>query len=177
MRAVSGRYRRPLLGISRSTTRRYCDVLGLPVWDDPHNVDGRYKRVRVRSELLPLLDDVLGPGVVDALARTGDLARRDADALDAWSAEAYGKLKVGSGEIDIAGLAAIPAAVQCRVIRTAAIEAGSPPQELTAGHVDAVLRLIDAWHGQVGVDLPGRVRAARVGNVLDFRPSSGADLS
>jgi tRNA(Ile)-lysidine synthase len=195
MRAVSGRYRRPLLAIHRSATRRYCDVLGLPVWDDPHNVDPTYKRVRVRSEVVPLLDDVLGPGVVDALARTGELARRDADALDAWADEVYDDVTTGpstsrsgivsadssamsgssvdaSLSLDIDALDDLPIAVQCRVVRTAAIEAGCPPQELTAGHVDAVLRLVDAWHGQDGVDLPGHIRTVRRERVLVFHAAA-----
>jgi tRNA(Ile)-lysidine synthase len=197
MRAVSGRYRRPLLDIPRSATRRYCAALGLPVWDDPHNIDPTYKRVRVRSEVLPLLDDVLGPGVVDALARTGELARRDADALDAWAHQVYDDITTGPSSsrpgtvradssatrgssvdasskpsLDIDALDDLPIAVQCRVVRTAAIEAGCPQQELTAGHVDAVLRLVDAWHGQDGVDLPGHIRAMRHERLLVFHPAA-----
>jgi tRNA(Ile)-lysidine synthetase-like protein len=48
---------RPLLTVRRATTRAAC--AGLAVWDDPHNADPRFTRVRLRHEVLPLLEDVL----------------------------------------------------------------------------------------------------------------------
>ena len=56
-------------------------------WDDPHNVDPRFTRVRLRHEVLPLLEDVLAGGVAEALARTAAQLREDADALDAVAAQ------------------------------------------------------------------------------------------
>ena len=53
------------------------------MWDDPWNTDPAYTRVRLRTEVLPLLEDVLGGGVAPALARTAALLREDLDALDA----------------------------------------------------------------------------------------------
>ncbi len=86
---VDGRYRRPLLGLERATTRAACADLGFAVWDDPHNADPAFARVRVRTRVLPVLEAELGPGVAAALARTAELARDDADALDEWAATAY----------------------------------------------------------------------------------------
>ncbi len=77
---------RPLLDVRRATTRAACVALELPVWDDPHNVDPRFTRVRLRHEVLPLLEDVLAGGVAEALARTAIQLREDADALDAVAA-------------------------------------------------------------------------------------------
>ncbi|MFE6778167.1 tRNA lysidine(34) synthetase TilS [Streptomyces sp. NPDC057702] len=83
-----GRYRRPFLHLDRQTARRACLAQSLPVWDDPHNADPAFTRSRVRHEALPVLEKALGKGVVEALARTAQLSRDDADALDAWAAEA-----------------------------------------------------------------------------------------
>ena len=77
---------RPLLDIRSTTTRAACVGLGVAVWDDPHNVDPRFTRVRLRHEVLPLLEDVLAGGVAEALARTAEQLREDADALDAVAA-------------------------------------------------------------------------------------------
>src|SRR4051795_9934539 len=63
-------------------------VQSLPVWDDPHNTDPAYTRSRLRHEALPALEKALGKGVVEALARTAQLSRDDADALDAWTEDA-----------------------------------------------------------------------------------------
>ena len=86
MRPVSGRHLRPLLSVRRATTVAACAALGLQPWADPHNTDPSYQRVRLRQEVLPLLEEVLQGGVAEALARTADLVRDDLDALDAAAA-------------------------------------------------------------------------------------------
>lgn len=83
MRPVDRPWLRPLLGVTRAATLAACRAQGLEPWEDPHNVDPRYTRVRLRREVLPLLEDVLGGGVAAALARTAGLLRADLDALDA----------------------------------------------------------------------------------------------
>ncbi|MFH0243022.1 tRNA lysidine(34) synthetase TilS [Streptomyces sp. HK10] len=85
---VRHRYLRPFLAVDRQTTRKACMVQSLPVWDDPHNADPAFTRSRVRHDALPALEKALGKGVVEALARTAQLSRDDADALDAWAREA-----------------------------------------------------------------------------------------
>lgn len=88
MAVASGSYRRPLLGVDRATTRAACDAERLAPWDDPHNTDPSYTRARVRHDALPALERALGEGVTAALARSADLLRDDADALDAWTQRA-----------------------------------------------------------------------------------------
>ena len=82
MRPVDGRWLRPLLGVRRETTRAACTAEQLAYRDDPHNADPRFTRVRLRREVLPLLEDTLQGGVAAALARTAELLRDDLDALD-----------------------------------------------------------------------------------------------
>ncbi|GAA1794428.1 tRNA lysidine(34) synthetase TilS [Actinomadura chokoriensis] len=167
-------YLRPLLGIARTTTRRACKAMGLEPWDDPHNIDPAYTRVRVRHEALPALEKTLGPGVAEALARTAGMLRDDADALDDLAARAYADLEVREDgwntAVRLDGLAELPRAVRTRVLRMAAIKAGSPPGTLAAVHVDAVDRLVTAWRGQRHVDLPGGLRAVRRSGRLLFGP-------
>jgi tRNA(Ile)-lysidine synthase len=159
MAAVSGLYRRPLLGLPRSQVRAAAPP---GAWDDPHNEDPAFARPRVRHEALPALETALGPGVAAALARTADLLRADSDALDEWAARAYDDARAPGDEglaVDV--LAALPAAVRSRVLRLAAVEAGSPRSDLSAGHVAELDRLVSDWHGQGPLDLPGHVEAAR----------------
>jgi tRNA(Ile)-lysidine synthase len=158
---VGGRYRRPLLGIERAVTRAACADLGLVVWDDPHNVDPAFTRVRVRSDVLPMLEEALGPGVAAALARTADLARDDADALDAWASAVKATVTADDGSLDAAAVAGSPSAVRRRVLRLAAIEAGSPGGALGSVHLAAVDALLTDWHGQGAVSLPGGRSAVR----------------
>ncbi|UNZ17980.1 tRNA lysidine(34) synthetase TilS [Streptomyces sp. 891-h] len=211
MAAVSGpggRYRRPFLTIDRQTTRKACMVQSLPVWDDPHNADPAYTRSRVRHEALPALEKALGKGVIEALARTAQLSRDDADALDAWTDDAEravvrtpgkaapdeaqvpdqadGSAQPGrtgtrpdgapgaaaTVELDVVRLYALPPAVRRRVLRRAAIEAGSPAGSLFARHIEEMDRLITAWRGQRALNLPGRVEVARQGGRLVIRHGS-----
>ena len=98
---------RPLLGIRRATTRAACAALELPVWDDPWNTDPAYTRVRLRTEALPLLEDVLGGGVAPALARTAALLREDLDLLDRLAGAELDGL-ADDGALSAAPTAALP---------------------------------------------------------------------
>jgi tRNA(Ile)-lysidine synthase len=170
---AGGRYRRPLLGVARAITRAACADAGLPVWDDPHNDDPAYSRVRVRADVMPVIETALGPGVAAALARTADLARDDADALDLWAADAFAAL--GGDGLDAEGLAALPGAVRRRVLRLAAIAAGTTPGALGAVHLLAVEALVTDWHGQGAVSLPGGRTAVRRYGRLYLRGADGAN--
>ncbi|WP_048556675.1 tRNA lysidine(34) synthetase TilS, partial [Nostocoides japonicum] len=96
-----GVYRRPLLGVTREQTRSACRAEDLTWWDDPHNADPAYARVRARR-LLEVIEAELGPGVGAALARTADQLRADADHLDALARREVDLL--GAGPWDVAAL-------------------------------------------------------------------------
>ncbi|MEU6405586.1 tRNA lysidine(34) synthetase TilS [Streptomyces sp. NPDC046985] len=172
MAAVSGaggRYRRPFLHIDRQTARKACMAQSLPVWDDPHNADPAYTRSRLRHEGLPALEKALGKGVVEALARTAQLSRDDADALDAWASQAEAAVRDDAGCLECAKLYALPPAVRRRVLRRAVIDAGAPAGSLFARHLEEVDRLITGWRGQGAINLPGKVVARRQGGRLVIR--------
>ncbi|MGW0790351.1 tRNA lysidine(34) synthetase TilS [Streptomyces sp. NPDC002911] len=167
----AGRYRRPFLQLDRQTARKACLVQSIPVWDDPHNIDPSYTRSRLRHEGLPALEKALGKGVVEALARTAQLSRDDADALDTWAAEAARSVRDDAGRLECAKLSVLPPAVRRRVLRRAVIDAGSPAGSLFARHVEEVDRLITGWRGQGAINLPGRVEVRRQGGRLVIRQS------
>src|SRR3954453_14255850 len=121
MAAVSGRYRRPFLGVRRTETRAACRALGLEPWHIPHNAAMAYARVRVRREVLPALEAALGPGIVESLARSAGLLRDDADALDEWADKAQAEGLV------LSALSALPAAVRTRVLRRGGTAPRAPP--------------------------------------------------
>lgn len=168
MPARRGRYVRPLLGVARTTTAAACAAAGLTAWEDPHNSDPAYGRVRARA-LLPLLEAELGPGTVAALARSADLLRVDADALDDLAAVARAEL--GPGQIDATVLLALPRALRARVWRLLALEAGCPPGALLATHVEALDSLVTSWRGQGPIDLPGHVQGSRTGGRVFVAPT------
>ncbi|MEV0846566.1 tRNA lysidine(34) synthetase TilS [Streptomyces sp. NPDC049954] len=164
-----GRYRRPFLRVDRQTARKACMVQALPVWDDPHNTDPAYTRSRLRHEGLPALEKSLGKGVVEALARTAQLSRDDADALDSWAQRAAAGVRDEHGHLDCAALYALPPAVRRRVLRAALLAEGAPGGALFAKHIEEVDRLITGWRGQGAINLPGKVEARRLGGRLVIR--------
>ena len=154
MALTRGLWRRPLLGVRRAQTRQVCLEAGVAPWEDPHNADPAYARVRVRTDLLPAFEAALGPGIAEALARTADQLREDADALDA--------LAEGTG--DVARLAALSPALRARAVkRWAELGCG---RSVTYAQVAALRALVEDWRGQGPVALPGGVLVRRTGSFL-----------
>ncbi len=155
MPAARGRFLRPFLGLRRSVTAAACQEFGLDPWIDPHNQDRRFTRVRVRTEVIPTLEEQLGPGVTEALARSAQLARADADYLDELASRATRDLAGPALEVD--ALLELPEPIATRVLRWWLLDAGA--HEASATHLQAAWGLVVDWRGQVGVDLPGlRIR-------------------
>ena len=151
MAPVRDRYRRPFLDVPRATVRLACSEAGLTPYEDPHNEDPAYARVGVRK-LLTDLD------ITDGLARSAALLREDADALDALTAPTA----------EVVELAAMLPALRARALKRWA-EAVSG-RALTGVQVVALRALVEDWHGQGPVALPGGGRVSRVGGRLAFTP-------
>jgi tRNA(Ile)-lysidine synthase len=156
----NGIYLRPFLNITREQTLSACKELNLEPWNDPHNDDPSFLRVRVRKEVLPIMERELGPGVKDALVRSAQLLRDDADALDAIAADFWDSDK----SLEIEPLKKLAKAVRTRVIRLALFESGI--SQLSAEQVGQVEALISNWKGQGEVSLPSGVKVSRISGRL-----------
>lgn len=150
MAAWDAPWGRPLLGVRAADTRAACAEAGLTWWEDPHNADPAYTRVRLRREVLPLLEDVLGGGVAEGLARTAGLLRADDDELDLLAAAVP---VPADGALDVAALEPLPPAVLGRVLRRWLLAGGVPSP--THAHLSAVAALVTDWRGQGGVAVGG----------------------
>jgi tRNA(Ile)-lysidine synthase len=180
MAPAHGWYLRPLLGLRRHQMTAACAALGLRPWQDPQNTDPAFTRTRVRSQILPLMDELIGPGVTEALARTADLLRTDAEALDDIATFAARELLCdwrpvrngGTRSVAVTQLVELPAAIRTRLLKRAAIAAGVPAGSVTATH-------IADWRGQRWLDLPGGVRCLRRYGRLHFtgQDSTGKDFN
>ena len=159
-------YRRPLLSITRAQTEAACEEAGIKFWRDPHNQSMEFTRVRVRENVLPMMEKEIGPGIADALVRSAKLLRDDADALDQWADEVFEDLEPNS--LDIPTLELLPRAIRTRVIRKAVYLAGAPAGSLSADHIEPVESLVTAWKGQGPVSLPGGVTVERISGRLSL---------
>ena len=138
-----------------------CQVEGLELWDDPHNTDPAFTRVRVRRRVLPVLEDELGPGVAAhpgphrrPAARRHGPARRRSPPRVARRASAGDGLAVDA----LAGAARRRCVAGCCAL--AALAAGAPAAELFHEHVLAVDALLDRL-ARPEVDRPPRPPARR----------------
>ena len=160
MAVENGIYLRPFLNVTREQTIAACKELNLQPWNDPHNDDPSFLRVRVRKDVLPIMERELGPGVRDALVRSAQLLRDDADALDALAAEFWAADK----SLEIEALSKLAKAVRTRVLRLALFESGI--SQLSAEQIGQVEALISNWKGQGEVSLPAGVKVSRISGRL-----------
>ena len=159
MRPYDPPWCRPLLGVRRTVTHAACQELGLTAWQDPHNSDRRFTRTRLRQEVLPLLEVVLGGGVAEALARTATALREDTELIDTLAAQVLPDVAAGPG-LHAQNLAALPDVVRRRVIRGWLLAAGAAG--LTDKQIRGVDTLVTAWRGQGGVAVGSALRGQRL---------------
>jgi tRNA(Ile)-lysidine synthase len=173
MKPVNRPIVRPMLEVTREETTAFCRALRLRPRRDPMNEDPAFMRVALRRRVIPILEEALGRGVRDSLARTADLLRVDAEFLEELAAAAEPEVVVGDGDdslLLVSALAELPPALAGRVVRRALLSQRLVPE---AGHVASVLGLASARPG-ASVSLPASLKAKRErGYVRLSRPSPG----
>ena len=148
----------PILALRRSETEALCRHLDLEVAEDPTNSDRRFRRNRIRHELLPLLDDIAERDVTVLLNRTANLLRDDDRLLDDLAST------IDPTDIDALVDAPVPLAV--RAVRTWLERDGYPPDAA------AVARVLAVAHGDsAACELAGGLRVERRGNRLVLFPT------
>lgn len=149
---------RPFLGLRRKDTVAACEALGLTPWLDPMNEPGEgSKRSDLRGRVMPLLSEVLGPGVVPGLARSAALLQADADELDRQARRIGDSTPIDAWSVE--ALSELPEAIRGRILKLLAERIGAGP--LTSSHVSAIDQLVINYRGQGAVSLPGGFEARR----------------
>ena len=166
MAIENGMYIRPLLNITRTETEAACREIGIDPWNDPHNGNTEFSRVRVRTEILPIMEAKLGPGIAAALARSASILRDDADALDALAQNEISQSDLAN--LDCEHLSMLARAIRSRILRAAIYAAGAPQGSITADHLAGVEALVTSWRGQGALSLPGGVKVERISGRLSL---------
>ena len=152
---------RPILALRRNDTVTVCGQLGLTVATDPTNADPRFRRNRVRHELLPLLDDIAERDVAVLLTRTATLLRDDDELLE--------DLALDVDPTDAAALRSAPRPVAARAIRCWLERDGYPPDAA------AVARVLAVAAGEMSAcEVGGGVRVERRRGRLELYPGGPA---
>jgi tRNA(Ile)-lysidine synthase len=166
MAVENGKYIRPLLNITRTETEAACKEIEIDPWNDPHNGNTEFSRVKVRTEILPVMEAKLGPGIAAALARSASILRDDADALDAIA-----QIEISHSDLsnlDCEHLSTLARAIRSRLLRAAIYAAGAPLGSITADHLAGVEALVTSWRGQGALSLPGGVKVERISGRLSL---------
>jgi tRNA(Ile)-lysidine synthase len=166
MATVNGKYARPFLQLTRLQTVAACVEAEITPWNDPHNANEKFSRVRVRNKVMPVMEEEIGPGIAAALARSAAILRDDADALDEMAQAVISRVDLS--DLDCAALAELPRAIRSRILRAAIYAAGAPSGSVSADHLAGVEALVTSWRGQGEASLPGGVKVARISGRLSL---------
>lgn len=169
---------RPLLSWARRReTESFCRQRGVEFRSDEMNVDEKFSRVRVRRQLLPLME-TFNPNLVEGLARTAELLREDSLALDRGATTLL-ELSIARDGVSLEGanagailrvdlLAAAPPALRRRALRLWIGRCRGDLRRLERAHILALENLLLGDKGGRVVELPGGGRVWRKHGVLEY---------
>lgn len=126
--------RRPLLGLRRTETVDVCRRAGVVPFVDPTNADPRFRRNRVRAELLPLLCDIAQRDVVPVVARQAGLMAEDVELLE--------DLAAPLDPTDVLALRTAPRPIARRALRSW-LRSGEGHHPPSSAEISRVLEVVD----------------------------------
>jgi tRNA(Ile)-lysidine synthase len=174
MRPRDGDLVRPLLAVGAAEIREYCRAMGIEYGEDVTNAEPLYARNVLRHEVVPLLE-VLNPRLAETLSAGAEQAAAEAQVLGEVAAEARARVArpCGRGDravVDLAGLAAEPAALRALLLHELLREAMGGDALVERRLVEAVLRLAARVDDAGRVSLGRGLEAVRGRGVLRIRP-------
>jgi tRNA(Ile)-lysidine synthase len=176
---------RPLMWARRADTESYCGVRKQEFLVDEMNADEAFARVKVRKQLVPLMES-FNKKVVEAISRTASLLREDSTVLSETAAELLAKATISNnGDINktrvaplnVQVLSEAPAALRRRALREWLKEARGGAQRLEMVHLIAVERLLEGTVGGRVVELPSGGTVTRRRGSLEFKQKKGSRKS
>ncbi len=157
---------RPILATRRHELLDYLKHLNQLWREDSTNAETTFTRNRLRHEVLPSLAEKFNPNLVQSLASLAEIARVEDEFWSAETAEAFLHCHHGNA-LDVAVLLKLHPALQRRVVRLAAIQAGAT---LDFPHTERILDLVRDQHSREDrvVELPNGFRSVVTGDSVSF---------
>jgi tRNA(Ile)-lysidine synthase len=166
---------RPLLSwAARADTESYCRRQSINYREDVMNLDESFARVRVRRQLVPLLEQ-FNPRFIQSVTRSAEILREDNIALDA----AAGRLLELSRDRESCSLRggllrAAPAALRRRALRLWLGQQRGDLRRLEHAHIIGIEKLLLGRKSGRVIELPGGAQAFRQNSMLHYRPGRKA---
>ena len=165
---------RPILWARRIETEDYCRLRRIDFLADEMNDDQKFARVKVRKQLLPLMQS-FNNRIVEALSRTASQLREDgavlfnnSDALLQQASLSNTESETKPPALDVKVLSKAPPALRRRALRQWLAEARGGTRRLEMVHLAAVEKLLEGTAGGRVVELPGGGRVSRRQHRLVF---------
>jgi tRNA(Ile)-lysidine synthase len=167
---------RPLLWARRKHTEDYCRMRKADFLHDEMNDDERFARVKVRKQLLPIMQS-FNNKIVEALSRTATLLREDGVILLSNSDDLLLKAAEGNSRgreakvprLSVNVLSSAPPALRRRALRQWISNGrGGDSRRIEMVHLLAVERLLEGNVGGRKVELPNGSRVYRRRGWLEF---------
>ncbi|MEX2655646.1 MAG: tRNA lysidine(34) synthetase TilS [Acidimicrobiia bacterium] len=136
----------PMLSITRAEARELAELAGLPFRDDPSNEDQSILRNRIRSTVIPIIEDAIGHSPRDALNRLASLAQDESGLLDRAVDAIPIQHRDGAVRIPVGALLAAGPVLAARAVRRAMMQVAGPypPDRRSLG------RIMDVVSGAAG---------------------------
>ena len=163
---------RPLVSWARrQDTEDYCRLRSIDYRNDEMNFDTGFSRVRVRKELVPLLEE-LNPRFVESVVRNSELFREDSVVLNLAAAALLDRddIQIGERSLRAAPLRVAPAGLRRRALRLWLMKHRGDLRRIEQAHILAIEKLLVSQKSGRMVELPGGAKAFRQDGMLHYRP-------
>jgi len=172
---LEGNVVRPFLTLTREEVERELKNRRLDFRVDSSNRDVRFRRNKIRLELLPLLRRDFNPEVVTLLKELADRARDDEAVLEQQASERARTWRVREGReerVPVRPLLGFPPAIARRVLRQMVQAASNTLRGVTHRHVEALRRFAAEAQSGRTLSLPNNFVARKEFDWLTIAPGS-----
>ena len=138
---LQGKVFRPFLTLTRAEIEEETQKRNLPFRVDSTNLDTRFRRNKVRMELLPMMEKEYNPEIKRLLTEMAGRAREDEVYLEHQAREraaAWRLREDGAEKISRTALRNMPPALGRRILRQMLAEAASSLAGFTYRHIEAI---------------------------------------
>ncbi|MBU3947517.1 MAG: tRNA lysidine(34) synthetase TilS [Proteobacteria bacterium] len=169
---------RPLIKTLRSEIEDYLSGKCLSHVIDQSNMDEKYLRNSIRHTLIPYLRDKYNPKIVETLNRLASIVRSENEWIENELAAVIKKIvrqeEANRIVFSISDIKNLHPAVKNRIIRIAISKVKGDLRRIGFEHIELVSAQLESDSDKWSLDLPDRIRVARIGERLHISKEKSA---
>ncbi len=165
------RFIRPLIHITRDEIHTYLKQKDIPFMIDSSNLEKRYLRNKIRLELIPLLLNYQ-PRLIEHFAELASLCGQENQFIEKEAKKRLQMVTLDSSEhfldLSLTTFKNFSIPLQYRIIRQAIKKVKGNLRKIYAGHIKAIINLINNSRTQIKINLPENLIVKKIYNRLRF---------